>query len=167
MNSVITAAFSLAVLVLASCTANENPTTFQNDPLIQGAHPNALVRTIDEPGYPAILLTHENGVVSVGIYQPETGRPVLSLRDDESDGVFDLLTYSALSESGKTLVEVDDYGMDGQPDLILNYQASTASMFFDGEWHAVDGVGSRDATVLINGKRIPLKDALNTIRQQK
>ena len=155
----------LAPVVLTSCTANENPTTFQNEPLISGSDPNAVVRTIDEPDYPAVLLTHENGVVGVGIFQPETGSPVLTLRDDNNDGVFDLLTYSALSESGESLVDVDDYGMDGQPDLILNYQDKTASVFVEGHWHSVDGVATNDATVLLNDKRVSLAEVLNTIRQ--
>jgi hypothetical protein len=157
----------LALVVFAACTADENPTTFQNEPLILGSDPNAVVRTIDEPDYPAVLLTHENGVVGVSIFQPETGSPVLTLRDDNNDGVFDLLTYSALSESGESLVDVDDYGMDGQPDFILNYQDKTASVFVDGHWHSVDGVATKDTTVLLNGKRVSLAEVLNTIRQPK
>lgn len=155
------------LLVLASCTARQNPTTFQNEPLISGADPNAIVRTIDEPDYPAIMLTHENGVVGIGIFQPETGRPVLTLRDDNNDGVFDLLRYSALSESGESLVEVEDYGMDGQPDLILNYQDKTASVFVDGDWHTVDGVTTNGATVLLDDERVSLSEVLNALRQPK
>ena len=155
----------LVPVLLVSCTGDENPTTFQNEPLISGLDPNAVVRTIDEPDYPSVLLTNENGAVGVGIFQPETGSPVLTLRDDNNDGVFDLLTYSALSASGESLVDVDDYGMDGQPDLILNYEDKTASVFVDGQWHSVDGVATNDATVLLNDKRVSLAEVLNTIRQ--
>ena len=157
----------LVPLVLASCTAKENPTTFQNEPLISGADPNAMMRTIDEPDYPAVMLTHENGVVGIGIFQPKTGRPFLTLRDDNNDGVFDLLRYSALSESGESLVEVEDYGMDGQPDLILNYQGKTASVFVDGDWHTVDGVTTNGATVLLDDERVSLAEVLNALRQSK
>lgn len=105
--------------------------------------------------------------MGVGIFQPETGSLDLTLRDDNNDGVFDLLTYSTLSESGKSLVDVDDCGMDGQPDWILNYQDKTASVFVDGHWHSVDGIATNDATVLLNGKRVPLAEVLGTIRQPK
>ena len=154
-------------VVLASCTTDENPTTLQGEPLVSGADPDAVVRTIDLPDYPAVFLVHEKGAVNIGIFQPETGSPVLQLRDDNNDGIFDLLTYSALSEAGEVLVNVEDWGMDGQPDLILNHQDSSASVFVDGSWHEVDGIGTRDVTVLLDGKRVALKEIVTTLGRPK
>ncbi len=88
------------------------------------------------------------------------------MRDDDNDGVFDLLTYSALSESGQTLVDVEDYGMDGQPDFILNYEDSTASVFVDGRWHDVEGIGTDSVTVLLNGEQIPLSEVVTDLRER-
>jgi hypothetical protein len=134
---------------------------------MSGSDPNAVVRTIDEPDYPAVLLTHENGVVGIGIFQSETGSPVLTLRDDNNDGVFDLLTYYALSGSGESLVDVEDYGMDGQPDLILNHKIPSASVFVDGRWYEAEGVGTDSVTVEIAGKRVSLKDVVAELRAPK
>lgn len=89
------------VVALTSCNANDSPETLQGEPVIAGSDPNAFVRTIDESDYPAVVLTAEKGAVGIGVFQPQTGGPVLTMRDDDSDGVFDLLTYSALSESGR------------------------------------------------------------------
>ena len=155
-----------ALVTLASCTDKTNTDTFQGEPLIQASAPDAVVHTIDDPRYPAVLLTHEKGAVGIGIFQPVTRSPVLTLRDDDNDGVFDLLTYSALSKSGESQVDVEDYGMDGQPDFILNHEKSTASVFVDGEWHEVIGVGTHSATVLLNGEQIPLDAVMSRIRKR-
>ena len=159
--------FYLAVItILASCTGKNSPDTFQGEPLTAGSGPNAVLHTIDDPDYPAVLLTHEKGSVGIGVFQAETGSPVLTLRDDDNDGVFDLLTYSALSKSGETLVDVEDYGMDGQPDLILNHEDSTASVSVADKWHGVDGVGTDSVTVLLDGERVPLKEIIIELRNR-
>ena len=149
-----------------ACTSSENPSTFQNSAIRPGANPNEFIRTIDEDGYPAVWLADASGSIGVGIFQPKTGQPVLTLRDDDKDGVFDLLTYASLSQSGEVLVDVHDYGMDGQPDLIVNYQQSTATLYFEGKWLTVEGVGSSDAAVMINGELTPLSEAVSSIRRQ-
>ena len=156
-----------AYAVMASCTADENPTTFRGEPLIIGADPNAVIRTIDDPNYPAVMLTRESGAVGIGIFQRETGSPVLTLRDADNDGVFDLLTYTSLSATGEALVDVVDYGMDGQPDHILNFQVPSASVFVDGRWHEVDGVGTENVTVEIDGRRVSVTEILAELRQKK
>ena len=153
----------VASVVLASCTGGDPPTTFQGEALFAGSDPNAVILTIDDARYPSVALTQEHGAVSIGVFQKETGSPVLTLRDANNDGVFDLLTYSSLSESGETLVDVEDYGMDGQPDFILNYQESSAAVYVDGEWHNVDGVGTDQVTVLIGNERVTLKDVLTKL----
>lgn len=153
-----------AAVILASCTGENSDGTFQGEPIIAGSDPNAVWHKIDDPDFPAVMLTHEKGSVGIGIFQRDTGSPILTLRDDDNDGVFDLLTYSAVTESGETLVDVEDYGMDGQPDLILNHQVSSASVFVGGRWHKVDGVGTESVTVEIDGKRIPLKEIVTELR---
>lgn len=147
-------------MMLASCTGDDKPTTFQGGELTSGSDSNSVVLTIDDSRYPSVLLTHEHGGVGLGVFQKATGTPVLTLRDSDNDGVFDLLTYSSLSVSGETLVVVEDFGMDGQPDFILNYQESSASVFVDGEWHNVDGVGTDQVSVMIGDERVALKDVL-------
>ena len=149
--------------MLVSCAGDDQPTTFQGEALASGSESNSVGLTIDDARYPSVLLTQENGAVSLGVFQKETGSPVLTLRDADNDGVFDLLTYSSLSESGETLIDVEDYGMDGQPDFILNYQDSSAIVFVDGKWHEVDGVGTDDVTVLIGNERVALKDVITTL----
>lgn len=158
-----TVSCSIAFAVLASCTIDENPATFQGEPVSSGGDTGVVFRTIDLPDYPAVSLVHEKGAVGIGIFQPETGSPVLQLRDDDNDGIFDLLTYSALSETGEVLVDVEDWGMDGQPDFIHNYQDSSASVFVNGSWYEVDGIGTRDVTVLLDGERVALKELVTTL----
>jgi hypothetical protein len=105
----------------------------------------------------------ERGKISVGVFQAGTCSPYLQLGDRDADGVFDLLTYSALSEDGENLVDVEDYGMNGQPDFILNHAASTASVFYHGTWYSVDGIGGGSPSVEIDGERRSLKEVLDEI----
>ncbi len=65
------------------------------------------------PNMPNVLVSSVNGKTGVGIFQANTGQPYLTLGD--TDGVFDMLTYSSLSADGELLDDVEDYGMDGQP----------------------------------------------------
>lgn len=152
-----------ASMMLASCTGDDRPTTFQGETLVSGSDSNSVVLTIDDARYPSVALSQEHGVVGLGVFQKQTGSPVLTLRDADNDGVFDLLTYSSLSASGELLVDVEDYGMDGQPDFILNHQESSASVFVDGEWHNVDGVGTDQVSVMIGNERVALKDVLEKL----
>jgi cation diffusion facilitator CzcD-associated flavoprotein CzcO len=148
---------------VSACTADDTPETFRGQAFHAGADPDAVVLTIDDERFPSILLTQENGAVNLGVFQHATGSPALTIRDANNDGVFDLLTYSALSESGETLVDVEDYGMDGQPDFILNHQVPSASVFYRGRWHVVDGVGTESVTVLVDGGRVSLKEILKEL----
>ena len=157
--------FLIPMLSLCSCMGEDRPTSFQGEPIVKGGDPHAVVLTIDDPAYPAVLLTYEKGAVGIGIFQPRTGSPVLTLRDDNNDGVFDLLTYTALSDTGEALIEVVDYGMDGQPDFILNLRESNATVYVDGTWHPVAGVGTDDVTVEINGQIRSLVEVVPKLRE--
>ena len=155
---------SVGLMSLTSCSVEDTPETLQGEPLVAGGDPEAVVLTIDDERFPAVFLSDENGSVNLGVYQVRTGSPALTIRDADNDGVFDRLTYSALSASGETLVDVEDYGMDGQPDFILNHQVPSASVFIDGTWYEADGVGTDSVTVEIDGKRVSLKEVVAELR---
>lgn len=157
------------VLVLsflsAACSPKNNTVTLCGDPVQKGSDPSGVVATIDQTGLPNVFVNSEKGKVSVGIFQMGTCEPYLQLVDSDSDGVFDLLIYSAMSHDGQVLVSVEDYGMDGQPDFILNFSDSTASVFYEGAWSSVDGIGpgGEQPSVEIEGQRRALGDVLEDI----
>ena len=110
---------------------------------------------------PTVFLRSDGNSTGLAIFQSKTGAPYLTVTDSDNDGIFDLLTYSSLSEDGEALVDVEDYGMDGQPDFILRNTDSSASVFYEGRWLPVNGIGSgRNATVLVNGKERDLAEVL-------
>ncbi len=152
----------LAVIGLVACESTENAPTLNGNPVIRGGDPNAVFDTIDLPNLPSVFLTSSNGKVGLGVFQAKTGIPYLTLGDVDGDGVFDLLNYSSLSADGELLVEVEDYGMDGQPDFILNFRESSASVFYNGTWLAVTGIGpgGPPPTVDIDGDIRPLDEVL-------
>lgn len=152
-----------ALLLVSACTPLENEFSICGEVLTDSSDPSAFAQTIANPGLPNVLAMSESGKTSVAVFQKGTCSPYLQLGDRDSDGVFDLLTYSALSEDGETLVNVEDYGMDGQPDLILNHAAATASVFYQGTWYPVSGVGGGTPSVSIDGQRRPLKEVLEEI----
>ncbi len=159
----MTRVFALvAVVVLVSCESTEYAPTLNGNPVIKGGDPNAVYDTIDLPDLPTVSLTSENGKVGLGVFQAKTGIPYLTLGDADNDGVFDLLTYSSLSVDGELLVKVEDYGMDGQPDFIVNFRESSASVFYNGTWLAVTGIGlgGQPPTVDIDGDIRPLDEVL-------
>ena len=157
--------FIIALLsVLFGCAVQSNPATFQGEPLFNPADSGESIATIDRQGQPAVIMTYSESDVGIGIFQAHTGEPYLTLRDSNGDGVFDLLTYASLSASGEWLGEVEDYGMDGQPDFILNSKKKTATVFYNGNWHPVSGLGSGSgATVSIDGETVPLKEILTKL----
>ena len=155
-------AVAASFLLMASCSSNDDGLTLCRESIEMGSDPDALVATIDNPQLPGVFVVSERGKTSVGIFQTGTCVPYLQLGDRDSDGVFDLLTYSALSKDGKVLATVEDYGMDGQPDYILDFTNSTASVFYRGSWYPVAGIGEggEGPTVEIDGNRRSLRDVL-------
>ena len=152
-----------AVLLTGACTVQDHAPSLCGESVMRGSDRAGRVETIDTPELPGVFVTSEHGKVSVGVYQAGTCAPYLTLGDRDADGVFDLLTYSALSDDGRVLVEVEDYGMDGQPDFILNFAESSASVYYRGTWYAVDGVGKGSSSVRIDGQPRPLTDVLAEI----
>ena len=121
--------------------------------------------SIELPGMPTVFLSSHKGTIHLGVFQANTGEPYVVFGDTDSDGVFDMLTYSSLSADGEWLAEVEDYGMDGQPDFILNFEKNSGSVFYDGAWREVRGLGPETprATVEIEGEIRLLKDVLAEI----
>ncbi|MEL7185351.1 MAG: hypothetical protein AAFN50_02805 [Pseudomonadota bacterium] len=100
------------------------------------------------------------------MFQANTGEPYLQLLDSNNDGVFDLLTYYVMSAEGEMLTETHDYGMDGQPDFILNYTDNTGSVFYGDSWYEVSDLGTKQGpTVLIDGRSRALDSVLTEIGQ--
>ena len=157
----------VVVLTLVACSPSHEPPTLCGEPVVHGAAPIAIVDTVDLPNLPNVFLSKENGKVGIGVFQAGTCEPYLTLRDADDDGVFDLLTYSSLSPDGEVLVEVEDYGMDGQPDFILDVESSSATVFYHGSWYPVSGIGTGNtATVEIEGRSRPLQDILKELGRE-
>jgi hypothetical protein len=154
--------FIIASIMICGCGGNDSAQTFQGEAILGGDGVNVVADKIDRAGLPAVFLTSNDGSVELGIFQAKTEKPYLTLRDSDGDGVFDLLTYNSLSEFGEVLVEVEDYGMDGQPDLIVNHAERKASVFYRGYWHSVSGVGTgQPASIEIDGQLLRLEDVLD------
>lgn len=151
----------LAVLGLVSCSPRDDSPTLLGEPVHDTADPNEIIETIDVPNLPNVLLTAANGEVALGIYQAKTGQPHVTLKDANGDGVIDLITYASLSENGDLLAEVEDYGMDGQPDFIVDYQTNSGSIFYLGAWRDVSGLGGGGTpTIEVDGERREIEDVL-------
>jgi len=147
-----------------SCTVEDDGPTLGGDRIQRGGDSSVIIEAIDHPGLPSVLLTSSELEFSLGIYQANTGKPYVTLRDADGDGVFDILTYSSLSKSGDILVDVEDYGMDGQPDFILNHREAKASVYYQGAWHDVSGIGTdRPAIVNVDGTSLLLEDILDEV----
>ena len=153
------------LLLSAACSRQDDTVTLCGEPIQHGGDPDAVSATIDHPQLPAVIVGSENGKVGIGVFQAGSCAPYLQLGDSNADGVFDFLTYSALSPAGETLVDVEDYGMDGQPDFILNHTDSTAAVFYQGAWYPVDGLGTSgdEPSVTIDGQRRALASVLEEI----
>ncbi|MCL1049923.1 hypothetical protein L2755_09850 [Shewanella abyssi] len=125
--------------------------------MVQTSHPDmpSVGVSLDAAG------SKESGV---GIFQKGTGQPYASFVDKDGDGVFDLLMYSALDRNGKHLLEVEDYGMDGQADFKLNLETGVASIYFEGQWYHSIGKVAKDKYFLINNEKVSIQVAVKTMR---
>jgi hypothetical protein len=145
--------------------SDSRPQILHGEPILAGTDPDAVADSIDLPGLPTALLTSAKGKTGLAVFQANTGEPYLTLGDIDSDGVFDMLVYYSLSAGGETLAAVEDFGMDGQPDCILNFKDNTGSVFYDGSWREVHDLGPNtpNATVEIDGENRLLRDVLTEI----
>lgn len=122
------------------------------------------MQTIEVDSLPSIYAIAEDGV-GVSVFQRGTGKPYLSLRDTDDDGVFDYLEYNVLDADGNLLRTVEDYGFDGQADLILDYVERSGRVFLDGVWLAIDGVDTgRVATVDVDGETRSLEAVIKELQ---
>jgi len=152
-----------SVILLAGCSFNTTPQTFGGEEIIQAGSKDTFIETIDHPDYPSVLLSSDHKSIAVGIYQAKTGQPYAVFSDKNGDGVFDLLTYSLLSQDGELLVEIEDYGMDGQADFRIDFKNSTASVYYKGKWRNVEGIGTEKRTVTLEKQVLPLEAVLEEI----
>lgn len=132
-------------------------------PIVAAAEP--AVYQIDADDAPHVFVTigeESQNSAGIGIFQRTTGKPYLTLRDNDGDGVFDLLTYSVLNSEGERIMEVEDYGMNGQADFKVNYQSGRASVFYEGQWRETSGP-KQDRYVVVDGTSIPLTEVLSEI----
>lgn len=63
---------------------------------------------------------------------------MLTVDDTDGDGLIDILTYAALDESGRTVLDVVDYEVDGQLDMRLSHRAGSLEIRHVDRWYAVE-----------------------------
>ncbi|QQX81022.1 hypothetical protein JK628_03885 [Shewanella sp. KX20019] len=125
-----------------------------------------MVQT-SHPDMPSVGVSLDGGgskESGVGVFQKGTGEPYASFVDKDGDGVFDLLMYSALDRNGKRLLEVEDYGMDGQADFKLNLETGVASIYFEGQWYQSIAEVAKDKYFLINNEKVSIRVAVRRMR---
>jgi hypothetical protein len=162
----------LIVAVGASSCGNEHqldrvqkaPDLFQQERLFYREETDAIIHVIDEPDLPSVLLTQDEGRIYLGIYQAGTGVPILTMSDNNEDGLFDQLTYSTVSQTGNVTAVVEDYGMDGQPDLVLNVADKRGKLLYEGKWRQIKGFGSSSVTIEADGDIRELSDVIGEMR---
>lgn len=127
--------------------------------------PDQSYFAIEEAGAPKLIVTsHQNGT-GVGIFQEGSGSPYVSVLDSNSDGVLDYIEYFVLDVGGGILKHIEDYGFDGQPDLVVDYRSKTAKVFIEGKWYPIDGVGTAGRkTVEIGDVVRPLEEIVEKLR---
>ena len=124
--------------------------------------------SIDEPSLPSVILTRSGNSIGIGIFQQQTGVPIATFKDDDGDGVFDFIQYSALSVEGYSSATVEDFNMDGSPDFVLYLRDGkpAAKVAIGDEWIDVNGVGTGSPpspTVEIDGETKSLEEVLKTL----
>jgi len=85
---------------------------------------------------------------SVGIFAGPKGGPILVAADNDGDGSLDFLSYSVLDEAGESVLEVDDYGADGQADLRLHFRERYNELWHADRWYRVEKRDGRQGIVV-------------------
>lgn len=73
----------------------------------------------------------------VGVFDRNTGKPLLSFGDRDGDGRIDILDYNVLDENGEQILSVTDYEFDGQPDLRVHWKEGYFEIRHAGQWYRV------------------------------
>ncbi|UTW45030.1 hypothetical protein KFE80_11685 [bacterium SCSIO 12696] len=126
-----------------------------------------VTHVIGNKNTPDVYMTvdaESSGSTSIGIYQRTTDKPYVTLADINGDGVFDLLSYSVLDKNGGHIMEVEDYGMDGQADFKTNMFSGAASIHINGEWYQSVGSTDEDRYFLIGKKKVLVREAVHEMR---
>ncbi|MGS2723625.1 hypothetical protein ACVBEJ_07745 [Porticoccus sp. GXU_MW_L64] len=126
-----------------------------------------VTHIIGNKNTPDVYMTvdgESKGSASIGIYQRNTDKPYVTLADIDGDGVFDLLSYSVLDKNGGHIMEVEDYGMDGQVDFKTNMFSGAASIYIGGQWYESVGSTDEDRYFLIGKKKVLVREAVHEMR---
>jgi len=90
----------------------------------------------------------------------------LQLLDMDSDGIVDLLTYQVLDADGKLLKSIEDFGMDGQIDFIVDFLEQSIQVFYRGQWN--EGVRREGRTgILVDGDWVALETVLSELGRDR
>jgi hypothetical protein len=92
----------------------------------------------------------------VSISHRASGQPILSVGDTNGDGALDVLTYSKVDKDGRSLLDVVDYEVDGQPDLRIHFAERYSEVWHVDRWYRVENREGRRGIVL-NGVFVELK----------
>ncbi|MCV6605800.1 MAG: hypothetical protein OIF34_10875 [Porticoccaceae bacterium] len=126
-----------------------------------------VTHIIGNENTPDVYMTvdgESEGSASIGIYQRTTDKPYITVADIDGDGVFDLLSYSVLDKNGGHIMEVEDYGMDGQADFKTNMFSGAASIHINGKWYESVGSTDEDRYFLIGKKKVLVREAVHEMR---
>lgn len=73
----------------------------------------------------------------VVVHDRKTGRMALTAGDSDGDGHLDQLRYTAVDKAGHPVVEVTDFGMDGQADFRMYFDKRPAQLWYEGKWRDI------------------------------
>ena len=96
----------------------------------------------------------------IGVFDGETGTPIISFGDRDGDGRVDILDYTVLNEDGEEILSVTDYEFDGQPDLRIHWQESYFEIWHVDRWYRVTEQGERRG-ILMGDEFVELKQENN------
>lgn len=77
----------------------------------------------------------------VGIFHRDSKTPMVSLGDTTGDGQIDALSYTVVNEQGAAVVDVVDYGADGQADMRVHYGEGLVELWYNERWYDVEKRG--------------------------
>lgn len=160
-------------LAHAIATGTENANSFQTNGFsIEAGRVNELGRDLKPDGNAMDMLIvrsettfqiaiekGRNGMSLGGglaLFHRHTGKPMLSVGDEDGDGRLDGLTYSVVDEKGEIVMDVTDYEVDGQADARVHFKDRYMEIWHIDKWYRLE---SRNAErgILIDGKFVVLR----------